>query len=79
MNCMSKAKSAMALLETSKLSHERAIFRLMCNLSMIFAPLGVIASKKAALKAVERMYTPFCVNPGENIHICFLSSQTDRL
>lgn len=61
---MSKAKSAMAVLETSKLCHERTIFRLIYNLSMLTMPLSVIGGKKGALKAVEMIFTPFCVGPG---------------
>jgi hypothetical protein len=61
---MSNARSAMAVLETSKLCHERTIFRLINNLSLTSMPLSVIGSKKGALKAVEIIFTPFCVGPG---------------
>jgi len=64
LSCMSKYKNSMAVLETVKLYMERVIFRLIFNLSPIAMPLTAMTSKTYASKAVEIIYTPFCVNPG---------------
>lgn len=70
---MTKFKHAMAVLETSKLHHERAIFRHIYNLSVITMPLSAISSKQAAAKAIDCIYTPFCTQPGTLRGFIFLS------
>lgn len=65
----------MAILELSRLQHQRSLFRVLFNMDYITEQLHPIVTKKPASKLIHIIYSPFFFTPGlqmqlANMEIC---------